>query len=199
MIPILQSAIHPNSSQLHLTPPNRGNSRLAFAPRLCPRQKIPSSDSFTFFQLQPSYCSGSATPLLRLCYDLTCSKPLQTLICYDLEPFFDPGRGGTPSLHHSDTPLITHFPDFPAFPRLSPLFPTEMRFLTATITTFHPSTLPIAPVHSRHQPRIPEMRCEISRDPTEISRDDNPVSFRQISPILGNSREFSPDSQILVP
>ena len=35
-----------------------------------------------------------APPLLRLCYDLTCSKPLQTLICYDLGPFSDTSRGG---------------------------------------------------------------------------------------------------------
>src|SRR6266850_294600 len=36
----------------------------------------------------------AAPPPLRLCYDLTCSKPLQTLICYDLNSFLDPGRGG---------------------------------------------------------------------------------------------------------
>ena len=94
---------------------------------------------FLMKNLLPPPCPPVKNPLCPAPGGLRLLRPNmhQTRINIDLlrpEALFRPCRGGTPSLHHSDTPLQLHFPDFPAFPRLSPLFPTQMVFHASRIT-----------------------------------------------------------------
>ena len=91
-------------------------------------------------------CSVSAPPPLRLRYDLICSKPLQTLICYDLNPFFDPGRGE--GIQPSRAPLAT---DIIVLSRQEPnRLPGPIGPMRTTQNSFSP--YPYAP---RHYSSIP--------------------------------------------